>query len=248
MFRKAEDLPYTRFFRRLHSTHLLNWYLEIGCRTGRILSHVQGKTIAVDPYFQIERNVIGKKPGFFAFQSTSDAFFKTGFLERMGAKLDLSFIDGMHLIEFVLRDFINVEQRANPAGSIALHDCCPYNAQMTTRAIDNLPPGDWTGDVWKIIPILQEYRPDLTLTVLGCAPSGLLIVSGLDPQNTVLSDKTDEILGRFQNLSIEAHDPARFYDSFDYTPVQDILASQFAFLDPVALSPTDGLDPRKITP
>ena len=154
----------------------------------------------------------------------------------------------MHLIEYVLRDFINVERRANPAGAIALHDCCPYNAQMTTRDLDNLPPGDWTGDVWKIIPILQTYRPDLTLTVLGCAPSGLLIVSGLDPQNTTLTDKMGEILNQFQNLEMDAYDPARFYDGFDYTPVQDVLASKFGFLDAVALPPDDSLDPQKITP
>ncbi len=32
----------------------------------------------------------------------------------------------------------------------------------------------WTGDVWKLIPILQRYRPDLQLTLFDAPPSGLV--------------------------------------------------------------------------
>lgn len=102
----------------------------------------------------------------------------------MQIKLSFSFLDGMHLFEFLLRDFIAAEKASGPNGVIAMHDCCPFSHEMTTRDLDNLPQGGgaWTGDVWKLIPILREYRPDLKLTVLNAAPTGLVFVSGLKPK------------------------------------------------------------------
>ncbi|MEM6538781.1 MAG: glycosyltransferase, partial [Pseudomonadota bacterium] len=61
----------------------------------------------------------------------------------------------------------------------------------------------WCGDVYKVIPILREYRPDLTIHVVeafvGPYRKGLAIVSGLNPEDTTLSDSLltleEDILG-----------------------------------------------------
>ncbi len=68
MFNRATGRNYARFLDALHATHLFDWYMEIGCRTGRTFGPVRGKTIAVDPYFRVQTNVIGAKPALHIFQ------------------------------------------------------------------------------------------------------------------------------------------------------------------------------------
>jgi hypothetical protein len=61
---------------------------------------------------------------------------------------------------------------------ILVHDVLPKDAETSVRTPIE---GHWTGDVWKILPILRKTRPDLTLEVIECNPSGLLVISGLKP-------------------------------------------------------------------
>lgn len=245
---RCHDLNYVRFFRRLHSAVLVDWYMEVGCRTGRILRNSRSKTIAVDPFSQIDSNAIGAKAAFHAVQTTSDDFWSSGFLAKNDIKVSLAFLDGMHLMEFLLRDIIAAEAAADPSGALILHDCCPYTIAMTTRDLDNLPLGSWTGDVWKLIPILQRFRPDLKITALGCMPTGLVILTGLDPGNTELTRNYDQILADYQTLTLAEFGADRFYGSFEFTPVQDILDSNFAFLDGVRQDSALALDPKWVTP
>ena len=46
----------------------------------------------------------------------------------------------------------------------------------------------WTGDVWKLLPILRKYRPDLRLHVLDCPPTGLVAITRVDPASRILAD------------------------------------------------------------
>jgi len=179
MFKQATGMRYVRFLSNILERNIFDWYLEVGCRTGRIFARSRGKTIAVDPYFLVENNVIGVKSALHTFQSTSDDFFASGFLEAMDVKLSFSFLDGMHLFEYLLRDFIAAEKHSTPDSFIALHDCCPFSHEMTTRDLDNLPNGNWTGDVWKLFPILKKYRPDLDVRVLDAAPTGIVLIGDL---------------------------------------------------------------------
>lgn len=238
LFKRPGDLAYLRFLRRLHRRIAFDWYLEIGSRTGSSASEVQGKTICVDPYFLIERNVIGAKPAFLAFQTKSDDFFQSKTLEGLAATLSFSFLDGMHLVEYLLRDFMNAEAHSAKGSVIAMHDCCPFNLAMTTRDVANAPRGAWTGDVWKIIPILQRYRPDLRLTVLGCRPTGLVLVHGLNPGSTVLKENLDDILAEWVDVELADHGVDTFYDSFAYTPVSEVIAEDFPMFRQAALDHT----------
>lgn len=216
MFVAAKGVDYRKFLDALHQQLLFDWYLEIGSQTGMSLAKSQSPSIAVDPVFRIRYDIAGNKPHLHLYQQTSDDFFAAGHLKTLKARPDFAFLDGMHLFEYLLRDFMNTEAAAKPTSVIALHDCCPFSHLMTTRDIDNIPRGPWTGDVWKLIPILQEYRPDLTLQVLDCAPTGLVVVTNLDPKSKALTKAYDEILARYTDLSLQAYGVRRFYDSFTY--------------------------------
>jgi hypothetical protein len=226
-FPRLNGQKYRDFLARLHADVDLDWYLEVGSRNGRSLAPARCNTVAVDPVFRITSDVIGAKPRLLVFQETSDAFFASGFLERNDIRLSFAFLDGLHLFEFLLRDFIGAEANSRPEGVIAMHDCVPFRSGMTGRDLENLPGGAWTGDVWKLIPILQHYRPELKVTVLGCRPTGLVLVSGLDPGNTVLKRQYDRILADWIAADLPSHGVERFFASFDLTDPQDYAAAGY---------------------
>ncbi|MGB3148085.1 MAG: glycosyltransferase, partial [Paracoccaceae bacterium] len=128
--------------------------------------------------------------------------FASRLLDRLGLKIDLAFLDGMHLFEYLLRDFINTERHMAPDGLVTLHDCVPFNRVMAERDWDRAKTRSWTGDVWKLVPILRAYRPDLTVEVLDLAPTGLVTVRNLDPENTSLADQYDEIVSKYLNVTL----------------------------------------------
>lgn len=248
MFKEAKGLKYNRFMDMLHTECLFNWYMEIGCRTGRTFAPVRGKTIAVDPFFRAESNIIGVKPALHVFQQTSDDFFAGGFLKAMKVKLSFSFLDGMHLFEYLLRDFIATEKASNSRGVIALHDCCPFSHEMTTRDLENLPRHAWTGDVWKLIPILAEHRPDLKVTVLDASPTGLVLVSGLNPKSTVLERKYRDIVKAYTDVSLEDFGVEAFNQLFDYEDTAAFAEAGYPLFSKVLLNPDQALKPERITP
>lgn len=247
MFKRADGISYFRFFRRLHAAHVFDWYLEIGCRNGRILDLVQGKTIGVDPVFRMEKPILGRKPALHLFQETSDAFFAAGRLEALGARPTVSFIDGMHLFEFALRDFIGVEAAADPSGVIYVHDCFPFNHQMTTRDLKNLP-AIWAGDVWKLIPILQTYRPNLKLTALDAAPTGLLMIEGLDPNNSTLADALPQIIEAYRDLTLEGFGVEAFFGLLPYTSAAELSRNDVPSMASRARPDLALGDPALVTP
>lgn len=184
-------------------------YFEIGTSKGKSVAGIDCASVCVDPAFQVEQNVIGKKPAFFAFQMTSDDFFAqyrlSDLLPKPGA-LDMAFLDGMHHFEFLLRDFMNVEKYCNARTVVALHDCLPLHPraarrrdrrkvvnEQTSLPVDPEARG-WTGDVWKVLRILQQYRPDLRITVFDCPPSSVVVITNCDPANRVLENAYDEAI------------------------------------------------------
>ena len=119
---------------------------------------------------------------------------------------------------------------------------------MTRRDLDNLPDGPWTGDVWKLIPILQSWRPDLTVTVLDCQPTGLVCISGLDPSNRVLSENYDRIVAELVDTDIRQFGVDRFFGLFEYASAQRVAQDGFPLFRPVCLSEDQALVPQQITP
>jgi hypothetical protein len=192
-------------------------YFEIGTHKGESLKRVDCRSVAVDPEFKIEGDVVGKKPACFLYQMTSDRFFESQDPKVMlGGPVQLAFLDGMHRFEFLLRDFMHTEKHSTPNSVLLLHDCFPLSFQMAERKYNsrartgndrpprradwNHPAFWWTGDVWKVLWILSQYRPELTIICMDAAPTGLVAVTGLNPSSTILSDRYFEIVHSYGNM------------------------------------------------
>jgi hypothetical protein len=181
--------PRHDFLRQLHELLRPATYLEIGVQTGRSLAQAGPRTysVGVDPAPVIQVPIVGPN---IIYRQTSDAFFAGPGAPRSPVlhpwPVDLAFIDGMHLVEYCLRDFMGVERLARPDGrTVAVFDdVLPYSADIAGR----VPlPGDWAGDCWKIFPILDGFRHDLTLILVNVAPTGVLVALDLKPGNTDLA-------------------------------------------------------------
>ena len=110
----------------------------------------------------------------------------------------IGFIDGSHLFEQALRDFTNLEKHCGPGSLIMFHDTVPLD-ELTQRRTPETHFS--TGDVWKTILCLRQYRPDLDVFTIATPPTGLTLVTGLDPRSTVLSETYDEALANYLNTS-----------------------------------------------
>jgi len=197
---------YQFFLARIHATLRPRSYFEIGSPNGDTLKLAQCNAIAVDPKFQfIAHTPIKAKLALCLFQMTSDEFFAAwdpG--EVLKGPIDLAFLDGMHQVECLLRDFIHTEKACHKGSTILLHDCVPLDLQMAGREETDLGrralsvhPEWWAGDVWKMLPILRKYRPELNVTIFNAPPTGMVLIRGLDPNSSTLTDHYFEIIGRF---------------------------------------------------
>lgn len=179
-------------------------YVEIGVRNGESLCLALSgtTTIGIDPFPQMTERV---HPGTRLYPMTSDEFFENLDLhEELGtATLSLAFIDGMHLFEQVLKDFMNLERYAGEETVVVVHDCMPLTRRVASR---DRQTGFWCGDGWKIVPCLLSYRPDLRIAVVPTKPSGLGIISNLDPTSTVLADGLDQICREYEPRELD-YDP-----------------------------------------
>jgi hypothetical protein len=195
--------PYLELLERIHSRLRPRTYLEIGVNEGQSLRLARPATraVGIDPEPRVQRAGAAA-----VFALTSDDFFAEHDLRAVfeGVPLDLVFIDGMHLFEFVLRDLINVGRYAVPTTTVLLHDCYPISAETATREHLTFL---WTGDVWKIVLCLKEYCPGVDVSVVDVPPAGLGIVRHLDAGASArLQDRYDEIVTRFMKLEYSALD------------------------------------------
>jgi len=192
---RPAEAPYYKVLARIQSFLKPRTYVEIGLRNG--VSFTLAKTalasVGIDPAPDLR---LAPPPGARIFQMTSDAFFAQHDLaEELGQDtLDLAFIDGMHLFEFALRDFANLEKFCSPTSTILVHDCYPVDritaARERTTAV-------WSGDVWKLIICLKKYRPDLRIHTVDVPPTGLAIIRGLDRGSTTLASSLDSLYKEF---------------------------------------------------
>ena len=199
------------FLAALHTGLHPRNYLEIGVGTGLSLGLSRVPSIGVDPRFNVQTEI---RTDVQLARVTSDRFFgrkeplrylrggrnpwrnlrhnRPLFGRSLGrATVDLAFIDGMHWFEFALRDLMNVERYSAPTSVIVLDDMLPRNV---TEAARDRSTQDWTGDVYKLLGVLRDYRPDLIAIPIDTQPTGILVVLAPDRTNTVLRDHYDEIV------------------------------------------------------
>jgi hypothetical protein len=183
---------YRALLARIHEALRPRTDVEIGVKDGASLRlMVPGtRAIGIDPQPQIRFTL---PEGVSIHAKTSDAFFAEHDVETElgGRKIDLAFIDGMHLFEFALRDFINLERHCTPGSTILIHDCYPLDEATAARSRST---AFWTGDVWRVLLALREERPDLAIATLAAPPSGLAVVRNLDPASKRLQERYEAIV------------------------------------------------------
>ena len=207
----------TDYLRRLAEIHAClrpRTYLEIGVWSGRSLALAGGDTLAigVDPNPEIAEKL---SPSTRIFEESSDSFFALHDVESefKGLPIDLAFIDGCHLFEFVLRDFANIARHCTTDSRIVLHDTLPQSALMAQRKRETRA---WTGDVWKVVPCLRKYAPYLAITTIDVPPTGLTVVSNIGPGDTTIVEHFDRIIAEFMDLDFASFVLAR--DAFNIVP------------------------------
>jgi hypothetical protein len=169
--------------------------IEIGVFDGQSIARVRPPTLAIgiDPNPRLAYSLTAETH---IFTETSDVFFARHGPDALlaGRRLGVGFIDGLHLYEQALRDFINLERYCGPRSVILFHDTIPLDEATQSRARDTK---FHTGDVWKVVPCLKHYRPDLDVFTIAAPWTGLTVVTGLDPTSRVLEDNYDEAVARF---------------------------------------------------
>jgi hypothetical protein len=163
-------------------------YLEIGVGTGNSVALAQGAAIGVDP---IPRVDVLLPDSVRLFAQTSDQLFQEGDATTWAGVADLVLIDGLHLVEQALRDFMNVERYAPPASLVVFDDIFPNHPLQAERRRQSTV---WCGDVWKIARIIEITRPDLLVLRVNTRPSGLMLVVGLDPENRQLREQYNALV------------------------------------------------------
>lgn len=208
------------FLAGLHRVARPRTYLEIGVQIGQSLQLSRVPTIGIDPEFKVDHEI---QCDLHLARTTSDEFFAR---EEPLAHLpmpivDLGFIDGMHLAEYVVRDFAAVERFTTPASVLLLDDTLPRNVEMANR---KRTTRGWTGDVYKAPQALRDLRPDVLVLDIDTEGTGTTLVLCPDPsrdgslggydewvQEAVVPDPQDvpeEVLDRRHAL-----DPQRVLDS-----------------------------------
>jgi Methyltransferase domain len=196
-------LPGTAYYEVLgwvHKTLEPDNYLEIGVHQGRSLEEAGGETrcIGIDPEPDIDRDL---PPTVAIYELTSDDFFdRHDPHELLGGPVELAFIDGLHLFEQVLRDFVNVERSSAPDGVIVLHDCLPLDEVTSAR---ERTTDFYAGDVWKATLALRRRRPDLATVIVRTPPTGLCLVTGLDSDNRDLERALPAIEAEYRGLGFD---------------------------------------------
>lgn len=186
-------MRYLEFLAGVHATLDPPTYLEIGVRRGNSLALARARSVGIDPDYDLKPQHRRLEADAALFRETSDRYFARSEPRAPfgGSPIALAFIDGMHLFEFALRDFINVERHAHWSSVVVFDDIFPRRPVEAAR--DRVTRA-WTGDVYKILDVFQRHRPDLVCLRVDTEPTGLLLVLGLDPGGRVLADRYEQIV------------------------------------------------------
>ena len=206
---RHKGVDYLDFLEAIANFLVPSSYLEIGTQNGASLARFECDALCIDPTFQLSGSPTGSRKRTFFFQMCSDAFFAEYDLNQFFPRgIDIAFLDGMHQCESLLNDFINTEHYCHHRSLILLHDCLPVNLRMAERSerVDDAEDPStrfwWTGDVWRLVPILKKYRPDLRIHYLDCPPTGLVAVTNLNPASNTLLNHVYSILDEFSEIDL----------------------------------------------
>jgi predicted O-methyltransferase YrrM len=160
------------FLKALHRLTRPRTYLETGINFGQSLTLSRVPSVGIDPEFAIKAELFADVH---LARTTSDEFFarKRPLAHLPVDVVDLAFIDGMHLAEYALRDYLAVERFTTPASVVVFDDMLPRSIDEAAR---HRHTAAWTGDVYKAAQALRDMCPDLIVLEVDTAPTGVAVV------------------------------------------------------------------------
>ncbi|MFN2563356.1 MAG: class I SAM-dependent methyltransferase [Jatrophihabitans sp.] len=166
------------FLKQLHRQLQPRTYLETGIHVGWSLALSAVPSVGIDPSFSIISEL---RTDVHLARTTSDEFFarKHPLAHLPMNVVDLAFIDGMHLAEYALRDYLAVERFTEPTSVIVFDDMLPRSVVEAARYRENdewTRKNAWTGDVYKAAQALRDMRPDLIVLEVDTTPTGVVVV------------------------------------------------------------------------
>jgi hypothetical protein len=190
---------------RLHAALAPGSYVEISRQIGAIFASARCASLAIAPSMETNRDIIDCKPACFLFRQPSDAFFASHDPKRyLKSPIALALLDGARHFGQLLRDFINVEKHAARNSVILIPGCLPTDAHAAradqadqSQVHLSATPLLWIGDLWKLVPVLRRYRPQLHIHAVRMPPAGMIAITNLDPCSPTLSDAYFSVLDAF---------------------------------------------------
>lgn len=167
---------YLTWLERIHEALNPRNYLEIGIATGGSLSRVPARThvVGIDPAFRIEQTLSAPCR---LFRETSDDFFAArNPAELFAGPVDLAFMDGLHTFDQTFRDIVNTARYCDDKSVILVHDVLPVHEIVARR---ERATRFWTGDVWKVGPMISQLMPKVEMLTVPTFPSGLMVLKNL---------------------------------------------------------------------
>lgn len=160
------------FLTSLHAVLRPRTYLETGVNLGQSMTLSRVPSIGIDPAFTIRSEIL---TDVHLAKTTSDEFFarRHPLAHLRTPIVDLAFVDGMHLAEYALRDYLAVERFTAPTSVVVFDDMLPRSIDEAAR---HRHTRAWTGDVYKAAAALRRYRPDLIVLDVDTAPTGVGVV------------------------------------------------------------------------
>ena len=218
------DDKYNAYFNKIYNTRdeIINSiinnkqdinYLEIGVEYGTTIKNINtlNKT-AVDPDPKFEN--IGKFSNINLIKLTSDAYFanlddiyKINTIEE-DHKFDIIFLDGMHQVEYIIKDIYNSLNYIKSDGKIFIDDILPIKEREQRKIPEKhyyengiLKYGEsWTGDIWKVIYyLLLNFEDCFDIEVYNNSHQyrGVLMLYNINKFNILINEQILEIINNY---------------------------------------------------
>ena len=187
-------------------------YLEIGVEYGITFQNVKAlNKVAVDPdpKFEIPEKMSNIK----MIKATSDDYYAE--LDKCiieeNDKFDIIFIDGMHQVEYIIKDIYNSLKYIKMNGRIFIDDILPFNEREQKKIpeknyIENgiLKYGEpWTGDVWKVLYFLiLNFKNNFDIQIYNNSGyRGVCMLYNIKLFNIIINDVNLKIINNFTYIN-----------------------------------------------
>ena len=160
------------FLKALHGVLAPRTYIETGIQSGSSLALSRASSVGIDPDYKVVSELV---TDVHLARTTSDEFFaRPNPLAHLPVPVvDLALIDGMHLAEYALRDYLAIERFTTPASVIVVDAQLPPAGDAAPRPP---PPPAGARAVFKAAQALRTMSPQPIVLEVDTAPTGVAVV------------------------------------------------------------------------